>query len=174
MNNKGFTLIELVVAMVIIAILSTAGISNYISSLKKGRDAQRKSDLAQLQRSLEAYANDNKGAYPQSDATGHILSCPADTLGVCSWGSGDFRASAVVGNNTIYMKKIVKDPSIGQDYFYVSIGGTSYQIYSRLENTNDLCFTNNIDMCKTAGFPAPIVCGSKSCNYGVASTNTNP
>lgn len=177
MNNKGFTLIELVVAMTIIAVLSTAGISNYISSLKKGRDAQRKSDLAQLQRSLEAFANDHKGIYPQSDQ-GKLLSCPYVTAnpassGACDWGVTDFRDTADVA--TTYMKKLIKDPSPGVEYYYVSDGGTSYQIYARLENTNDLCFTNNRETCILAGFSAPISCGvNKPCNYGVASTNTNP
>ena len=170
MNNQGFTLIELVVAMMIIAVLSTAGISNYISSLKKGRDAQRKADLAQLQRSLEAYANDNKGAYPVSDASGNILGCPTDTAGVCDWGSGSFRDT----NGAIYMNKLIKDPTTSQNYFYVSGGEGNYQIYSRLENSKDLCFTNSTDMCKSNGF-VNTVCGQGLlCNYGVASTNSNP
>ena len=47
-KQSGFTLIELMVVMAIIAILATAGLSAYTGYLKKARDATRISDLAAL------------------------------------------------------------------------------------------------------------------------------
>lgn len=44
-NQKGFTLVELMVVMAIIAILSTAGISQYGRFIKSARDTTRIADL---------------------------------------------------------------------------------------------------------------------------------
>jgi prepilin-type N-terminal cleavage/methylation domain-containing protein len=65
-KSAGFTLIEIMVVMLLIAI--TVGIVStaYTSSQKKGRDAQRKSDLQQVKRAMEAAKNDCAGGsyYP--------------------------------------------------------------------------------------------------------------
>ncbi len=42
---RGFTLIELMVVMAIIAILTTAGLSAYTGYIKKARDAVRIADI---------------------------------------------------------------------------------------------------------------------------------
>lgn len=47
-NQKGFTLVELMVVMAIIAILSTAGISQYGKFIKSARDTTRTADLNAL------------------------------------------------------------------------------------------------------------------------------
>lgn len=47
-NQKGFTLVELMVVMAIIAILSTAGISQYGKFIKAARDTTRVADLNAL------------------------------------------------------------------------------------------------------------------------------
>ena len=47
-TQKGFTLVELMVVMAIIAILSTAGISQYGRFIKSARDTTRTSDLNAL------------------------------------------------------------------------------------------------------------------------------
>lgn len=168
-NHLGFTLMELVISMAILAILSTAGVSNYVSSLKKGRDAQRKSDLGQLQRALELYSNDHQGQYPNG-SSGQIAGCPADSDTACAWGTGEFKASA---DGAVYMKKMVADPQSAKNYYYVSDNRT-YQLYALLENTNDLCFDNNPENCKTDGFTGINCAANVLCNYGVASSNASP
>lgn len=47
-TQKGFTLVELMVVMAIIAILSTAGISQYGRFIKNARDTTRIDDLNAL------------------------------------------------------------------------------------------------------------------------------
>jgi len=44
-KQSGFTLVELMVAMAILAILATAGLSAYTGYLKKARDTTRIADL---------------------------------------------------------------------------------------------------------------------------------
>lgn len=58
-NKRGFTLIEVLVAASIIAILATIGMVSYQAAGRNGRDAKRKSDLEQLRSALEIYKSDN-------------------------------------------------------------------------------------------------------------------
>lgn len=52
---KGFTLLELLVVISIIAILITVGLTSFSTAQKKGRDAKRKSDIKEVQNALEQY-----------------------------------------------------------------------------------------------------------------------
>ena len=66
-QNKGFTLVELLVVISLIGILSTLVIANLNSARERARDAQRKSDLRNIQTALRLYYNDNAG-YPASSS----------------------------------------------------------------------------------------------------------
>lgn len=58
-NNKpAFTLLELIIVIALIGIISSIGFYSYQGSQKKARDAQRKSDLQQVKKALEANKND--------------------------------------------------------------------------------------------------------------------
>lgn len=78
-SPRGFTLIEILIVIVLIGVLSTIGLETFQSAQKKGRDAQRKSDLSQVQKALELYYND-KNQYPGSNPDGKIM-VPYDTTG---------------------------------------------------------------------------------------------
>ena len=148
-TRSGFTLIELLIVMAILGLLATVGLASFRSSQIKGRDAQRKNDLGQLQRGLEAYYND-KGQYPDPD------DLP---------GPGSPWQDESVEGGTLYMKEIPTDP-IGFTYEYES-DGTYYKIFAHLENENDK------DLVPETGCDAvrDVDCGASSCNYGVSSAN---
>ncbi len=61
----GFTLIELMVVISIIALLVTAGAVIYSKILTNSRDAKRKADLETVKSALVLYRTDN-GYYPPS------------------------------------------------------------------------------------------------------------
>ncbi len=160
-RRGGFTLIELIVAMAILAILTTGGVATYIRSLKRGRDAQRKSDLSQVQRALEAYFND-KNRYPSGEADGNMGDCAGSA---CSWGTSSFEDE----EGTVYMKLLPDDPSSDQSYFYQSnLSGGWYKLYAKLENEDDPQVLSET--------PVGADCGgvSEDCNYGVSSSNVAP
>jgi type II secretion system protein G len=149
----GFTLIELMVAMAILGILATVGISSFRSSQIKTRDARRKSDLGQLQRALETYYNDHS-SYPLSNDTGLI---EIDEISL-SWG-GELKDD----NDTVYMKELPQDPNVNPAYCYIS-DGSSYRLYAMLENSED----------PSRG--GPYSCGGSDniYNFGLSSPNTTP
>lgn len=63
MRKRGFTFIEILVAVTIMAVLMAIGIASYASVNKRARDAKRKSDLEQIRSALEQYRADI-GSYP--------------------------------------------------------------------------------------------------------------
>ncbi len=65
--KKGFTLLELIIAIGIIGVLASSAGFAYTGSLRRARDARRKSDLKQIQTALELYKQEY-GKYPISDA----------------------------------------------------------------------------------------------------------
>jgi prepilin-type N-terminal cleavage/methylation domain-containing protein len=65
--NKGFTLMEILIVICIVAILSLMVLSNLQNQLAKAHDSQRKTNVDKIQKALEEFYNDNK-TYP-SDAT---------------------------------------------------------------------------------------------------------
>jgi len=62
-GRRGFTLMEILIAIAIIAILTAIGIVSYGSINRGARNAKRKSDIGQIQSALELYRSDF-GYYP--------------------------------------------------------------------------------------------------------------
>ena len=67
--SKGFTLIELMVVVAIIAILAVGSIAIYNNTQEKSRDAVRISDMASVSGALERYKVDN-AQYVDTTAAG--------------------------------------------------------------------------------------------------------
>lgn len=68
MNGKrptGFTLLELLVVMAIIATLLTIAVPRYFRSLERSREAVLRQDLATLRESIDKFYGDT-GKYPQT------------------------------------------------------------------------------------------------------------
>ncbi len=55
LTKSGFTLVELMVVISIIAILATIGLTVYTQAQKSARDAKRQQDLQEIQKALEQY-----------------------------------------------------------------------------------------------------------------------
>lgn len=125
--NKGFTLIELIIVIAIIGVLAGMVVTNFTSAQKKARDAQRKSDLRQIQSALEIYRSDI-GSYLDASS---LANCPA---------SGT-KTSLGNSNCTVtYMQTVPTDPKNTGQYIYTystSDSGRTYSLFACLENVND-------------------------------------
>src|SRR3989338_3588916 len=114
-DNSGFTLIEILVTITIIALVSTIGVTGYQAVSRGGRDALRKTDLEQIRSALEIYKSENN-AYPVNSDT-----CIADL-------------------STDYINPYPVDPKNFQ-YCYIQRSNLTYELCAHLENgdENDFC-----------------------------------
>jgi general secretion pathway protein G len=164
-SQSGFTLIEILIVMIIIAFLASLSAGSFQSSQRKSRDARRKADLNSISTALEAYYND-KGEYPNSSVDLKISGCGATA---CDWGARFYDDD--ITNGATYMEKLPSDPSTGRGFTYAYVSnGESYQLYARFENLEDPSVPH--DASDVAQAYTDLSCGVASCNYGISSTNT--
>ena len=160
-TSQGFTLIELMVVIAIIAILSVGGILTYTSQMAKARDSRRLSDITSLQSAIEQYYQDNS-AYPTPTAG-------ASTV------AGSFDASLIKYTAKIpydvNYDKLDSNKRQGTEYFDYSYAAPAtapayYQISSALESSTSL--TSKAETTIELGFA--LSCGGGAC---VANTAGN-
>ena len=100
-KQQGFTLIELIVSVTIIAILTVVGMVSFSGTNKKARDSRRMADLENIRMALELYRQGTGSSYPDIDDTGAPL---VDK----------------------YIKELPKDPKEKTSYEYGHDGYTYY------------------------------------------------
>lgn len=67
-SDRGFTLIELMVVVVVVGILAAIGIANYGNAQARAREASTKSNMHTFQLAAEDYGVRNDGTYPSTAA----------------------------------------------------------------------------------------------------------
>lgn len=121
-TNRGFTIVELLIVIVVIAILAAITIVAYNGIQQRARDAERNTEMKTIEKALALYFVDN-GGYPTCSNTTYV---PGTTTGGCSF-------SAVTGSLVPkYLSAMPVDPiNTGNDrymyaYGYRKTGATSY------------------------------------------------
>lgn len=145
--RSGFTLIELVIVMAILAILLIISMMGWRRQMEKARDAQRKEDLQRISIAFEEYFSDF-GCYP-----------PETILNNC--GGAELAP---------YLDKIPCDPVTREPYQYIVDEDNpacyeSYKILAMMANEDDPGIAG-------LGCNSPIGCGYDGAyNFGVSSKN---
>lgn len=106
-NNRGFTIVELLIVIVVIGILAALVIVTYNGIQQKARDTERKTDIVALASHLEAY-NATAGKYPTlanvndtTFRTANMKGLPGDALQDPK-GAAQTLAAAVAANIYAY------------------------------------------------------------------------
>lgn len=102
-SRKGFTLIELMIVIAIIAILAAILVPNFIRARAQGQVTSCKSNLKNIGTACEMYATDHGGRYPETNQLEKCLTGESEQKGMQP-----------------YMKQIPKCPSEGTKNPYIS------------------------------------------------------
>ncbi len=112
-QQPGFTIVELLIVIVIIAILATISIVAYTGVQSRSRDSKRLSDMQSIEKALAIYSVDN-GGYPTCSNTTYI---PGGALSACNLSA---ISASLVPN---YVKSLPVDPiNSGNDVFQYAVG----------------------------------------------------
>ncbi|HVN26370.1 MAG TPA: type II secretion system protein [Candidatus Paceibacterota bacterium] len=131
--RKGFTLIEILIVVAIIAVLASVVLVGLGPTQQAGRDSRRVADLHEVQSGIELYYN-KCGFYPGTAACGPTVAESYATMAAALQG-------AAIGVNSY-----PQDPAGGTvSYYYgengtATAGGTQYIVGATLENASGTAF----------------------------------
>ena len=109
--SRGFTLIEIMVVVAIIAILGAAVVPLVMDRPDQARQVKAKQDIKSMEAALDLYRLDNFN-YPSTDqGLEALVEKPTGDPEPANWKDGG------------YLKQVSKDPW-GRDYIYISPGET--------------------------------------------------
>ena len=139
-ERKGFTLIEILIVVAIIAILASVVLVGLGPTQEAGRDARRISDLHEVQNGLELYYN-SCGYYPGGYAAG---AC-ANTA-TTGYSSGATPMNTALTSAGLQISTVPLDPSntAPHVYGYATNGATAtqYVLSAVLENAGNTVFSS--------------------------------
>ncbi len=124
-KRSGFTIVELLIVIVVIAILATISIVAYSGVQTRARDTARMTGIKNLAKGIELFYAAN-GSYPM-------------TSGWCTQISNPTYAAAFKAELAPFMPQIPLDPSYSgtyQDYFYRNVDDQSYYVYAELDGSD--------------------------------------
>lgn len=125
--KKGFTLLELLIVIAIIAILSVALLPTITGAPAKARDAARVSAVESIVTVIEKIVLDG-GSYPTSVAAGECLTNTANTAGAAI--NAKLPSGLPKGQNDNLIT-LCSNPKNG--YFYKSFSGGGYMVVVQVE-----------------------------------------
>jgi len=139
-NNKaltGFTLLELIVGMAIVAVLATLAIGAITIVQRSARDAERRSALETMILEIEGFRGDT-GSYPGfvgrvAGSTTQIRICATSACNSASDKTINLKGAAAMLSNTLATTTTPE----GAVYCYLRSGSGSYSIGVNLESGNN-------------------------------------
>lgn len=123
-NKKGFTVVELLIVIVVIAILAAMTVAAWNGIQRRAHNVRRQSDIKMAQKLVESYAIEN-GTYPQTTANPKANWHAADVLTDANCTNGSSQTDWIPGVDGTLPQS---DPdAVGVDgkkgcYLYVSDG----------------------------------------------------
>ncbi len=155
--RNGFTLIEILIVVAIIAILASVVLIGLGPTQQSGRDARRLSDLHEVQNAIELYYQ-KCGFYPGS------VSGSGPTATCVSLNSQTYTgmSAAILSAGIGITSPLPLDPTNNATYYYFyGTNGATYILGATLENTNNAVFSGYQNPLPTSNVTMP---GGQNCN----------
>jgi general secretion pathway protein G len=112
-KRRGFTLVELLIVIVIIAVLAAIALPRFMDSGQRSKEASLKANLKLIRNGLELFKNDT-GAWPATLSDLTVTSAPAtgkDNAGAAkSITAGDYKGP--------YLRSVPNDPIANAAFTY--------------------------------------------------------
>jgi general secretion pathway protein G len=112
-DRKGFTLVELLVVIVVLAVLAAIVLPKFLGAGQRSKEAALKSDLKILRNAVSLYLTDT-GAYPA--ALSDLASTSAIASGLDSTGAS--KSITAADWNGPYVESVPNDPVGGSAFTY--------------------------------------------------------
>ena len=141
-NRSGFTLIEILIVVAIIAILASVVLIGLGPTQEAGRDARRLSDLHEVQNGLELYYG-KCGYYPGGVAAGACA-----VTATTGYNTGATTMTAALTGVGVGVGSVPLDPTNSGTHVYTyhtnGASADSYALAAVLENVNDSVFKSYV------------------------------
>tara|TARA_R100000655_G_scaffold88508_1_gene128816 strand:- start:889 stop:1428 length:540 start_codon:yes stop_codon:yes gene_type:complete len=126
-KKRGFTIVELLIVIVVIAILASISIVAYNGIQQRARDSERKSNISTLAKAFELY-HIKYGVYPDSGGSSTVNG---------SWSTSNDSSWQLLANQLVpeFISKMPSDPTNSANGF---TAGASYS-YSYYDGQSSYC-----------------------------------
>ena len=122
-SSVGFTIVELLIAIIVIGILASITLVQYNGAQSKARDTQRRADIGNITKALEQYYADN-GAYPIPTGTASVINQYWYTSGDASWTTFAGSLNGIINQTPTDPKNITNgNPITPGSYAYAYFSG---------------------------------------------------
>jgi prepilin-type N-terminal cleavage/methylation domain-containing protein len=108
-SRSGFTIVELLVVIVVIAILAAVSLVAYNGVQQRARDTQRMSDIDNINDAIQIYTAD-KGHAPDFGGSCSAANRPDNSCFANDMNTGGFDWSALAADLTSYLPNLPVDP----------------------------------------------------------------
>lgn len=137
-NQKGFTLVEIVIVLAIGALVIAGILIAVAGAQQSRRDTQRKEDTAALLAAVEQRASNNGGVYATGMVTGFGRQDPRNGVNYTA------DNAAPVNNTTTAKFQIITDNQCGANgALTATVGARNLAVRYQLENGDFYCVDNN-------------------------------
>lgn len=140
---NGFSLIELMVVVSIIAVVLAISLPNFLGVRQRARDSKKKTELRELKQALNLYYSDYQ-TYPADNggSDGQFFGCGADGLQICPQAGALADCEFAAGgsdctDSTIYMKLLPRLDGSDYGYEYALADVNNFCLATVLEHTAD-------------------------------------
>ena len=124
-RSRGFTLMELLIVIIVIAVLAAIALPKFINSGLRSKESSLKADLRHYRGAIQLFSNDC-GAYPAQLSDLTASSAPANGLD----SAGASKAIVAANWHGPYLDSTINDPVSGNAFNYSATSPTVGKVSS--------------------------------------------